>query len=80
MRLCPKLLFSCRQWASLVAQRVKNLPAMQETRVPSLGREEDSLVKGMATHSVFLPEAFQGQRSLAGYSPWGHNEADTTEQ
>ena len=29
---------------------------------------------------VFLPGEFQGQRSLAGYSPWGHKELDTTEQ
>ena len=33
---------------------VKNLPAMQETRVPSLG-QEDSLEKGMTTHSSALP-------------------------
>ena len=37
-------------WASLVAQMVKNLPGMQEIRTRSLG-EEDSLEKGMATHS-----------------------------
>ena len=37
-------------WASLVAQLVKNLPAMQETWVQSLGWE-DPLEKGMATHS-----------------------------
>ena len=37
-------------WASLVAQLVKNLPAMQETRVQSLGWE-DPLGEGMATHS-----------------------------
>ena len=37
-------------WASLVAQTVKNLPAMQETWVWSLG-QEDFLEKGMATHS-----------------------------
>ena len=36
--------------ASLVAQTVKRLPAMQETRVRSLG-QEDPLEKGMATHS-----------------------------
>ena len=36
--------------ASQVAQMVKNLPAMQETRVQSLGRE-DPLEKGMAIHS-----------------------------
>ena len=39
--------------ASLVAQMVKNLPAMQETWVQSLG-QEDSLEKGMATHSSIL--------------------------
>ena len=39
--------------ASLVAQLVKNLPAMQETRVRSLGWE-DSLEKEMATHSSIL--------------------------
>ena len=27
----------------------------------------------------FLPERFHGQRSLVGYSPWGHKELDTTE-
>ena len=40
-------------WASLVAQLVKNLPAMQETQVRSLGRE-DPLEKGMPTHSSIL--------------------------
>ena len=49
---------------------VKKLPAMQETRARSLG-QEDPLEKGMATHLVFLPGEFHGQRSLAGYSPWG---------
>ena len=40
-------------WASLVAQLVKNLPAMQETWVLSLGRE-DPLENGKATHSSIL--------------------------
>ena len=40
-------------WASLVAQRVKRLPAMWETWVQSLGRE-DPLEKEMATHSSIL--------------------------
>ena len=39
--------------ASLVAQTVKNLPAMLETQVPSLG-QEDPLEKEMATHSSTL--------------------------
>ena len=37
-------------WSSMVAQMVKYLPAMQETQVQSLGRE-DPLEKEMATHS-----------------------------
>ena len=41
------------QGASLVAQMVKNLPAVQETQVRSLGRE-DPLEKEMATHSSIL--------------------------
>ena len=40
-------------WASLIAQRVKHLPAMQETQVRSLGGE-DPLEKEMATHSSIL--------------------------
>ena len=40
-------------WASLVAQKVKSLPAMQETRVHSLGGE-DPLEKAMAAHSSIL--------------------------
>ena len=58
---------------SLVAQTVKNLPAMQETQVHSLG-QEDSLEKGVATTPVFLPAEFHGRRSLVGYSPWGLKE------
>ena len=38
---------------AVVAQTVKNPPAMQDTRVPSLGRE-DPLEKGMVTHSSIL--------------------------
>ena len=40
-------------WASLIAQLVKNLPAMQETLVQFLG-QEDPLEKGKATHSSIL--------------------------
>ena len=63
---------------SLVAQRVKLLPAMQETQVQSLG-QEDPPEKEMATHSSILAE-FCGQRSLVGYSPWGCKELDTIER
>ena len=54
---------------------VKNLPAMQETQVQSLDRE-DPLEKGMVPTPVFLPGESHGQRSLAGYSPWGRTESD----
>ena len=50
---------------SLVAQTVKILPAIQETRVQSLS-QEDPLEKGMATHSSILAGEFYAQRSLAG--------------
>ena len=40
-------------WASLVAQMVKNMPAMQETQVQSLG-QEDPMEKGIAIHSSIL--------------------------
>ena len=43
----------CNGWASLVAQTVKNLPAIQKTWVRSLGRE-DALEKEMATHPNIL--------------------------
>ena len=61
-----------------MAQAVKNLPAMQETQVQSLGRE-DPLEKEMAITPVFLPGEFHGKRGLVGYSPWGHKELDMTE-
>ena len=61
-----------------MALTVKYLSAMQETRVRSLG-QEDPLEKGMATHSSILDGKSHEQRSLADYSPWGHNESDTTE-
>ena len=63
---------------SLVAQMVKNLPAMQETWVQYLGWE-DPLEEGMPTHYSCL-ENPHGQRSLAGYSLWGHKESDTTDR
>ena len=44
-------------WASLVAPMMKNLPAVQETWVPSLG-QEDLLEKGMAAHSSILAWKF----------------------
>ena len=54
--------------ASLVAQTVKNLPAMQEMQVQSLGWE-DPLEKGMATHSSILAWRVPWIEDLVGYSP-----------
>ena len=54
--------------AFLVAQMVKHLPAVLETQVQSLGRE-DPLKKGTATHFSILAWRIHGQRSLVGYSP-----------
>ena len=73
------LISECLQ-ASLVAQMVKNLPAMQEIWVRSLGWE-DPLEKEMAIHSsIFLPGKPFGQRSLESYNPQGRKELDSTER
>ena len=61
-------------WASLVAQLVKNLPAMWETWVWSLGWE-DPLRRERLPTPVFWPGEFHGL-----YSPWGHKESDMTER
>ena len=57
---------------------VKSLPANAGDigSIPGLGR---SLEKEMATHSIFLPGEFCGQRSLVDYSPWGRKESNRTE-
>ena len=47
------LFYENKNWASLVAHSVKNLPAVQETRVQSLGWE-DTLEEEMATHAGIL--------------------------
>ena len=57
-----------------MAQLVKNPPAMRETWVRFLGRE-DLLEKGTATHSRILV-----WRVPWTYSPWGHKESHTTER
>ena len=49
-----------------------------ETSVPFLGWEEPQKRKWQPT-SVSLPGESHGQRSLVGYSPWGHKESDITE-
>ena len=58
---------------------VKNLPAMQETWVQSLG-QEGTLEKGMATHSSILAWRIPWTEELGSYSPWDCKGLDTTEQ
>ena len=60
-------------------QTILKLPAMQETRVQSLG-QKDPLEKEMQSTPVLLPGEFHGQRSLVGYSPQGLKESDRTER
>ena len=62
-----------------MAQTVKNLPAMRETWVQSWVEKIPWRREWLLT-LVFWPEEFHGQRSLAGYSPWGYKESDMTEQ
>ena len=65
---------------SQVALVVKNMLSRQETEetwVQSLGGEESLEEVGQPT-AVFLPRESHGQRSLAGYGPWGCRESDTT--
>ena len=71
-------MFLHSQNETVQAQLVKNLPAKQETWVPSLGWE-DALEKAVEPTLVFLPGEFHGQRSLAHYSPWGPKVSDKTE-
>ena len=67
-------------WASLVAQLVKNPLAMRENpgSIPGSGRSPGGGHGNPLQYSC--PENPHGQRSLVGYSPWGHKESDTTGQ
>ena len=68
-------------WAFQVAPVVKNQPADagdtgDSGSIPGSGRSSG----GGRPTPVFLPGESHGQRSLVGYSPWGHRESDTTEE
>ena len=62
-----------------MAQTIKNPPAVPETWVRSLG-QEDPLEKGMTTHFSTLAWRVPRTQEPAGYSPWVHNELDTTDR
>ena len=65
--------------ASLVAQIVRNPPAMQKTWVLSLG-QEDSLEKGVATHFSILIWRIPWTEEPGKLCPWGHKELDMAER
>ena len=58
-----------------MAEMVKNLPAMKETWVGKIPWR-----RAWQPTPVFLPGESHGQRSLAGYSPWGCKQSERTEQ
>ena len=62
-----------------MVQAVKNLPAMQETRVQSLG-QDDLLQKAIATHFSILAWRIPWAEELGRLQSWGCKESDTTEQ
>ena len=63
-----------QRWVSLVAQMVKNLPAMQETSLQFLGQEEP-LENGMATHSSILAWRIPCTEKPGGLSALGLQKA-----
>ena len=72
--VCLYIYQGTHHWASLVAQMVKNPPAMWETWVQSLGWEDPWRRERLPT-PVFWPGEFHGL-----YGPWGLKESDTTER
>ena len=77
--LLPVPFFFILGWTSLVTQLVKKLPAMQETLVQFLGRE-DPLEKEMATHSSILAWRIQWAEEPGRLQSIGSQELDTTYQ
>ena len=77
----PSCVNVCHNWASRVVLVVKNLPAnagdlRDRLSIPGLGIPWR---RAWQPTPVFLPGESHGQRSLAGYSPWGCKELDMTE-
>jgi len=60
---------------SLVAQRVKHLPTMQETQMFNPWVRKIPWRKKWQPTPVFFPGKSHGRRSLVDYSPWGHKES-----
>ena len=78
-KIQEKIAKTCaKQGASVVAQTVKNPPAVQETGFDPWV-EKILWRKEWLPTLVFLPGEFHGQRNLVGYIPWGGKESDATE-
>ena len=67
----------CRNLPSLIAKLLKNMPAMQETQVRSLG-QEDTLKKERATHTTILAWRIPWTEEPGGLQSMGPQESDTT--
>ena len=67
----PRKIRKVKVRASLVAQQIQNLPALQETWVGKIPWRRE-----WQPTPVFLPGEFHGQRSLPGYRPGGLKESD----
>jgi len=78
MRLAAFVCSYSFSWASLVAQMGKNLPAVHETQVQSLG-QEDPLEEGTATHSSILAWRIPWTEEPSRLSSLGLQRVDMTE-
>ena len=81
--LCVPLQDGTYNWASLMSQMVKKLPANAEgTRNVEFSPWAGKILwrRKWQPTPVLLPGKSHGQRSLVGYRPWGHKESDTTER
>ena len=78
MQICFSVHIRDLRMYFLVVQMVKILPARWETQFDSWVRKIPWRREWQRT-LVFLPGEFHGLRSLAGYSPWGHERVGTTE-
>ena len=73
------LLFICKGIPSGSDSKESACNSGHLSSIPRLGQSPGEGNGNLPT-PVFLPGESRGQRSLAGYSPWGHKESDTTEQ
>ena len=78
MHMCTNIYYLYILWASLVPQMVKNLSALQDTWVPSLG-QEDAMETRIAVHSIILAQMIPWTEEPSRLQLWSHKESDPTE-